>query len=105
MAERAQWRVKAGKHVLRTLEGTKRYVPGERFSAYDFEVESFKDQLERLSPEPPPEKDLPLAPGRGPKMVPRKRGGTFDVLTADGKKINKKPLTEEEARSLVSAAE
>lgn len=107
------YRVKIGhgKHHVRSGKVRKTILPGETFEAYPHEIEGFEQKFEVVeagevvSVEEAKLKEELAADNKeevSELIAVHVGGGRYNVLNADGEKLNDATLSKEEAQSLIS---
>ena len=102
-----KYRKLTGKHYRREGKGLKCYLPGDIIECPEHEIRGFLDTFELVSEDPPTEsetKDEPIMEDVPVLRIEHKGRGKYDVVTVAGTAINERPLTKDEAWSLIRDA-
>lgn len=112
-----RYRKLSGKHYRREGKGLKCYLPGDIIECSEYEIRNFLDTFELVSEKQPAEntakeepevesetKDGPIVENVPVLRIEHKGRGKYNVVTASGSAVNDRPLTKDEAWSLIRDA-
>ena len=89
--------LQSGRHYMRRAGKLKRYVPGDRIEAEEWEVSAIMDRLKPLDPP-----DSQVTDETGGLELRHKGAGWYDVVnTETGQKLNDASLRKSEAEELI----